>query len=226
MCFSADGRLAAFRHVLLAIVGMASLGALGCTTSPASKDAAAKSTHGETPAVTQNNPGPGIDLNCVINHIQNPTESFHYTFRDESPNRWEEEADVTPQRIDGSFANNSLPQPQQFHGTPQEVWSNLGAIRRMASLFAIVRKTSAVVNSGTENVNGYETTKYSIDTSRGNATEQGLYSDVLGKGGFAKGTVWTASQGCLVKLTLDEELHSKDGSVQDKAHYEEAMVRK
>jgi len=29
-----------------------------------------------------------------------------------------------------------------------------------------------------------------------------------------------------VKLAIDEELHSKDGKVLGKAHYEEAMIKK
>jgi hypothetical protein len=171
--------------------------------------------------------GADVDLNCVIDHLQNPAESFHYMFQDESDNPWMEEADVTPQMIDGSFKSGSVPKPVPLHGTPAEIphqyqW----AIGRMASLFALVRSTSAVVNEGTETVNGYDTTKLSIDTTRATATEQGLYASTLGPGGSEKGTVWVTSQGCPVKLSLDEELHAKDGTVSGKAHYEEAMVKK
>jgi hypothetical protein len=175
----------------------------------------------------KNSAGPDIDLNCVVDHIQNPPESFHYSFKAESDNPWEEQADVTPQQIDGSFSNSSLPTPQQFHGTPREVSSNLMAIGRMASLFATVRNTSAVVNEGAEKgVNGYSTVKYSIDTARGNATEQALYKSILGPHGFETGSVWVTSQGCPVRIVLDEELHAKDGSLAGKAHYEEAMIKK
>jgi hypothetical protein len=171
--------------------------------------------------------GPDIDLNCVINHIQNPPESFHYTFKAESDNPWAEEADVTPQRIDGSFSNNSVPTPQQFHGTPREASSNLMTIGRMASLFATVRNTSAVVNEGPESgVNSYNTVKYSIDTARATASEKALYKSILGPGGSEKGNVWVTSQGCPVRIVLDEELHAKDGSLLGKAHFEEAMVKK
>jgi len=170
---------------------------------------------------------PDIDLNCVVSHIQDPPESFHYAFKAESDNPWEEEADVTPQRIDGSFSNNTLPTPQQFHGTPREVSSNLMAIGRMASLFATVHGTSAVVNEGAEkDVNSYNTVKYSIDTARATAGEQALYKSILGPGGSEKGTVWVTSQGCPVRIVVDEELHAKDGSLLEKAHYEEAMVKK
>jgi hypothetical protein len=170
---------------------------------------------------------PDIDLNCVINHIQNPPESFHYAFKTESDNAWVEEADVTPQQIDGTFSNNSVSTPQQFHGTPRETSSNLMAIGRMASLFATVHNTSAVVNEGEERgVNSYDTVKYSIYTARATASERGLYNSILGPGGSEKGTVWVTSQGCPVRIVLDEELHAKDGSLAGKSHYEEAMVKK
>jgi hypothetical protein len=100
------------------------------------------------------------------------------------------------------------------------------AIGRMASLFATVRNTSAVVNEGQEGVNSYSTLKYSIDTARATAGEQSLYKSILGPGGSEKGTVWVTSQGCPVRIVLDEELHAKDGSLLGKAHYEEAMVKK
>jgi len=181
----------------------------------------------KTVRTTKISTGPEIDLNCVINHIQNPPESFHYAFKVESDNPWEEEADVTPETIAGSFKNNSLPDRQKFHGAPREVSSNLLAIGRMASLFATVRGTSAVVNEGPEkNVNSYSTFKYSIDTARGSAAEQSLFRNVLGPGGFEKGAAWVTSDGCPVRILLDEELHSKDGSTLGKAHYEERMVRK
>ncbi len=196
--------------------------ALACNSGQASKAQEGK----QVPVTAQNSPGPDIDLNCVMDHIQNPPESFQYSFKDESSNPWKEDADVTPQQIDGSFMNNSLTQPQQFHGPPQEVASNLRAIGRLASAFAIVHGTSAVVREGAEKVNGYDTTRFSIDTARGDTSEQGLYTSVLGKGGFEKGTVWVITQGCPVRLVLNEELHNRDGSLSGAAHYEEAMVRK
>src|SRR5215471_2323984 len=42
------------------------------TTSPAN-----------SPAV-QSSSGPGIDLNCVVDHLQNPPESFHYLYKKDS----------------------------------------------------------------------------------------------------------------------------------------------
>jgi hypothetical protein len=84
-----------------------------------------------------------------------------------------------------------------------------------------------MVKEGPEQrVNNYSATKYSIDTARGTPTEQTLYKSVLGEGGAEKGTVWVTSEGCPVRIVMDEELHAKDGSFLAKAHYEEAMVKK
>jgi hypothetical protein len=209
-----------------AAVLILSLVALGCN-SGSTRESTQTHSQVRSSAKAVASGAPEIDLNCVINHLQNPPESFHYTFKEESDNPWAEEADVTPQMIDGSFKSNYMPAAVPLHGAPAEIphqyqW----AIGRMASLFAIVRGTSAVVNGGAEAVNGYNTTKLSIDTGRSSGTEQGLDNTALGPGGFEKGTVWVTSQGCPVKVVVDEELHAKDGSISGKAHYEEAMIRK
>lgn len=198
---------------------------MGCKSAP-SKPVNPASGTAQTVAAATNSAGPDIDLNCVVRHIQSPTESFHYSFSNVSDNAWQEDAEVTPQNIDGRFMNNFLPAPQEFHGPPQQASSNLMAIGRMASIFSTVHMTSAVVNQGPEQKNGYDTVKYSIDTARGNSTEQKLFNSILGPGGFEKGYVWVTSQGCPVQIALDEEVHGKNASAVGKAHYEEAMTRK
>jgi hypothetical protein len=207
------------------IAAMLALGSLlGCNSAPTKP---VKTTSAvQKVAVATNQAGPDIDLNCVALHIQSPPESFHYSFSDASDNAWQEDAEVTPQNIEGSFSNSFSPTRQEFHGPPQQVSSNLMAIGRMASIFSTVHMTSAVVNQGPEHKNGYDTVKYSIDTARGNSTEQGLFKTILGPGGFEKGYVWVTSQGCPVQIALDEEIHGRDGSAVGKAHYEEAMIRK
>ena len=206
--------------IAILVLSLAFLNA--CTSTP-SKSA--------VPRVQANSAGaakgnlPDIDLNCVMSHIQSPPEAFHYTFKVESDNPWQEDADITPQNITGTFMNNSLPKPQSFQGPPQQVASNMMGIGRMASIFSTIHMTAAVVNEGAEQKNGYAAVRYSVDTSRGTPTEQGLFKSILGPGGFEKGTVWAISEGCPVQIVLDEELHAKDGSVQGKSHYEETMVK-
>lgn len=227
MAFLTDGR-AFLRLSVLAAAGLAVLAVSACKSGPASKNADGKS--GAQPnSAAQGSGDAGIDLNCVMNHIQNPPEAFHYSYNKESSNPVHEEADITPQTIDGSFKNNSASSP--VHGVHsdaaswQSAWSSLMGISGMSSAIALVRNSSATVREGPEKMNGYDATKYSIDTARGTDTEKSLYQSVLGTGGFQKGTAWVTAQGCPVKLVMDSELHGKDGSV-EKIHYDVAMVRK
>ena len=216
--------------IAFALAATILLASIGCNSGQVSgKTSKQKTSSGSQLNDTQNmtataNNG-DINLNCIVDHIQNPPESFHYTFTNVSDNPWHEDADVTPQNIDGSFMNNSLPKPQEFHGPPRAVSSNLMAIGRMADTFATVHATAAVLSQGGEKKNGYDTTKLSIDTARGSVTEQRLFRTLLGASGFEKGTVWVTSEGCPVQIALDEQLQTRNGSVSTN-HYEEAMVKK
>ena len=176
-------------------------------------------------------PDPGIDLNCIISHLQNPTESFHYVYRKDASDHLNEEADITPQTIDGSFTDSGF--HRAFHGVHsdarnwQSAWSGLIGITGMSSTIAEVSNNSAIVREpGSSQVNGYTAIHYSIDTARFNAVERQILGPTLGSGGFEKGNVWTNAQGCPVKLSLDSELHRNDGSLLERIHYEEAMVKK
>jgi hypothetical protein len=212
------------RDALALMAALTLLVSIGCR---------AQRHHAEEQASTsdqgQSVSGPDIDLNCIIDHIQNPTDSFHYVYKKSGIVPVEEEADITPQSMDGSFRNGDFTRP--VHGVRSDAdgwhtaWAGMTGIAGMSSTIALVNHGSALVREGNEKVNGYDTIKYSIDTARGNTAEQMLYKITLGSGGSEKGEVWVTSQGCPVKLSLDEEMHLHDGSV-NKVHYEEAMVRK
>lgn len=226
MTFCGDCKAAFLKRALVAVAGLALLA--GCNSGKRSKNAEENSGAGQKPAAAVGDSA-GIDLNCVIDHIQNPPEAFHYSYKKDSSNSVQEEADITPQTIDGSFANNSGSHP--VHGVRSDAdswhtaWAGLSGIAGMSSAIALVKNSSATVREGAEKMNGYDATRYSIDTARGDSAEQGLYRSVLGTGGFEKGAVWVTAQGCPVKLVIDSELHANNGSV-EKIHYEEAMIRK
>ena len=177
-------------------------------------------------AAARNASDPDIDLNCIIDHIQNPPEAFHYSFKRDNV---DEEADLTPQTIDGTTIDQAGVHP--FHGVRsdkdswQNAWPNLTAVSSTTSLFLILGDTGAQVREGAESVNGYDTIKYSIDTARASGIQTTLLRSTLGSGGFEKGAAWVTSQGCPVKFSLDVEMHLNDGSAQ-KEHFEEAMIKK
>ncbi|MGB8474740.1 MAG: hypothetical protein WCE61_11710 [Candidatus Acidiferrum sp.] len=205
------------------------LAASSCTTSPSLNKGQQKPTDQNSATAVNNLPDPRINLNCVIDHLQNPPEAFHYSYKKDGSNFVENEADVTPQTIDGSFKNNSASRP--VHGVRsdadswQMAWSSLTGIAGMASTVALVNNSSSMVREAAEKVNGYDTIRYTIDTARATAEEAALYQNTLGPGGSEKGTVWVTSEGCPVKFSLDSEMHLNNGSV-DKVHYEVAMVKK
>lgn len=205
------------------------LAAAACNSGSSLNKSEEKPAEQNSSSASKNSPDPGIDLNCVFDHIQNPTEAFHYSYKKDGPNFVENEADITPQTIDGSFKNNSISRP--VHGVRsdkdswQTAWSGLMGISGMSSTVALVNHSSAMVREGPEKVNGYDAIRYSIDTSRASGAESTLYQSTLGPGGFEKGTAWVTSQGCPVKFSLDSEMHLHDGSV-DKIHYEVAMIKK
>lgn len=175
--------------------------------------------------------GPGINLDCIYEHLQNPPESFHYIYKkDTSENvHVDQEADITPQTIDG-FRGQPDGSHTPVHGarSDSEGWqsalANLTAISGMSSTVAIVNHSSAMKREPDGGqVNGYDTIHYSIDTARFDATERSM---LLKPGEFEKGDAWVTSEGCPAKLALDSELHRNDGSLIEKLHYEEAMVKK
>jgi hypothetical protein len=219
---------------LMAVPGLVAvlLIASACNFGPSSKGSIEKMTeHGSTKAGKNiaADPDPGIDLNCVYDHLQNPPESFHYLYKKDATDHVHQEADVTPQSIDG-FRTQFDGSQQPLHATrsDQQSWqgalAGLTGISGMSSTVAIINHNSAMQReSDGGQVNGYTTIHYSIDTARFSATERQM---LLSPGEFEKGDAWVTSSGCPVKLGLDSELHRRDGSFIEKLHYEEAMVKK
>ena len=221
-----------YRYALLMAL-LSLLYAMGCNSGSSADKSGAKPKSASQDEIAGKSGGqnPDIDLNCVIDRIQNPPDAFHYSYKKDSSNAVHEEADITPQTIDGfftnSFTSNSSPHP--FHGVRSDAdswhtaWSGLMGIAGMSSTIAIVNHSSAMKREPEAgDVNGYKTIHYSIDTARFDSTERGL----LNPGDFEKGDAWVTSEGCPVKLILDSELHGKDGSLIEKIHYEESIVKK
>jgi hypothetical protein len=216
--------------IAIATVLTALLMAAACNSSSSSKGSSGNASEGQTMTATNAaNSSPGIDLNCVVDHLQNPPESFHYTYKKQSSNPVHQEADLTPQTLDGFRAQpDGSQQPLHATRSDQESWqmalAGLTGVSGMSSTVAMINHDSAMEReSDGGRVNGYDTIHYSIDTARFTATERQM---LLSPGEFEKGDAWVTSSGCPVKLRLDSELHRKDGSLIEKLHYELAMVKK
>jgi hypothetical protein len=84
-----------------------------------------------------------------------------------------------------------------------------------------------VTRAGTENINGYDTIKYAVDTTHESQLEK---SALLMMGRLKDynitGTAWaTKDTNCILQYVIDFEEDNKDGTV-SKTHYEGAVTKK
>ena len=126
---------------LRAVLGVALIAAPACSGSRSASDTRqaadqSASASGEDGAATTSGANPGIDLNCLFDRVQNPPEAFHYSFTHDSGSAFvAEDADLTPQQIDGTLKDRSGAVTKTFHGVRsdpagwQAAWSNLTAVR-------------------------------------------------------------------------------------------------
>lgn len=207
--------------LLLAIV-------FGCNFAPANKDqesvtkTPSKTT--ATFATSSSSADPGINLQCAADRIQKAPMPFHWSYKKAVPplTNTDWEADITLDSIAGTSIDSSG--TRAIHATRSDGTSWNTAVLTLtgplpASTFALVYHSSATVRAGSENVNGENTIKYAIDTSKDIPADASLIRNVLGANGSVKGSAWVTRTGCPVKFILDVEQHNNDGTVQ-KEHYE------
>lgn len=84
-----------------------------------------------------------------------------------------------------------------------------------------------VTQAGTENLNGYDTLKYAVDTTHQSQLDKAalLYSGQL-KDYNISGTAWVLKPAnCVLQYDIDYEQDSKDGTMK-KTHYEGTVTKK
>ena len=185
----------------------------------------------EQRAATSESAGSHVDLMCISERINNPPEPFHYSYKyNDASTSVSKEADITPQTMEITIKDQSG--SHSFHGVRSDEvsWnsavldlSGLG-LSAMMSRFDALNGTSAIVRQASESMNGYDSTRYAIDTNSASAADQRTFAALFGTGAFEKGTVWVPVDGCAVKLVLDERM-SFGGKLKD-AHYELARIHK
>lgn len=211
--------------VYVAVVLLLSV-TFGCGPSALGGDHNRPAEAAAAPTTTASSSGenPGINLQCAANQIRNAPAPFHWLYEKEvvglSDADWE--ADVAHDFIAGTFIDSSG--AHAIHGTRSDSTSWNTAVMTLveplpASAFALVNNSSAIVRAGNQSMNGQNTVKYKIDTTEDTQGDASLIHNVLGAGGFVKGTAWVNAQGCPVKFVLNVEQHNNDGSV-EKEHYE------
>lgn len=212
---------------LYAVIGFALITASACNSSPASSGAREA---GATAA--SDNAGTHIDVMCMGDRINNPPGAFHYSYKyADASGSVDKEADITPQTMDITIQDNSGSHKYRGARSDEASWSSAVLdlsglnITTMSARLDSLNGTSAIVQQGSEAINGYSATRYAIDTKGANASDRTRFETLFGKGSFEKGTVWMGDDGCGVKLVLEEGIWHTDGGV-NQAHYEMAMIKK
>jgi hypothetical protein len=203
------------------MLGLALVVTSACNSSSVAKSASAAS----------DGAGSHIDVLCIGDRIDNPPESFHYSYKySDMSGSGQKDADITPQVMDITIKDKSG--SHSFHGvhSNEASWnsavvdlSNLN-MTAMSSRLDSLNNTSAIVRQNSEPMNGYDTTKYSIDTANASSSDRRQFETLFGKGSFEKGTAWVPGDECAVKLVLDEAVQI-NGSLKN-AHYEIERIKK
>lgn len=222
MTFQAENK-AFLRRSLAAVAALALLAGSGCTSSGKSEGADARGA---------NSGGGHIDVMCIGDRINAPTESFRYSYKyADASGSVEDAADVTPQTLDITITDKSG--SHSYHGVRSNEASWNGAVLDLSNLSITAMSarldslngTSSIVSQGAQAMNGYPATKYSIDTTSANSSDRKTFETLFGPGSFEKGTIWMGQDGCVAKLVLDEGFSQMNGGV-EKRHYEMARTKK
>ena len=210
-----------FRACSMLVAGLLLALPASCRSGPASAGAA-----GEDDAAAAH-----LDVGCMLDRVEKPAESFHYSYKYADASRQlDQEADVTPQVMDIKVTDQSG--THSYHGirSDEHSWnsavldvSNLSFTSMMGRM-AGYDGSSVIKSRGREQVNGYSATRYEIDSSSANASDRNTFTTLFGPGSFDKGTVWIGSDGCAVKVLLDEGLSQPSGQV-EKRHYEISRLK-
>ena len=217
------------RHVALAATGLLFLVASGCSSSPTPKgreNTASPSQASASPAGSSGMPRP--TLGCYADRTLNAPAPFHLSWKlDEGNQHSDWEADVTANTIDGTWTSSSG--TRKIHGVRSGVSSWQTAFTTFpfgseSGHFRMYSNTSAMTSQGRESVNGYDTTKYSIDTSRAGPMDAQVIHMAMGAKGYAKGAAWADTEGCVVQFILDEAYQQPDGSL-DIEHRDVSMTK-
>lgn len=217
----------AIQHCLYPVLGLTLLALCACNSKSGSS--AAGSNGG---SASSGNSGAHFDVMCMGDRINNPPAPFHYSYKyADASGSTDKEAEITPQAMDITITDASG--SHNYHGvrSNEESWN--GAVLDLSSLritglsarLDSLNGSSSIARQGSETVNGYQTTKYAIDTASANSSDKQQFETLFGKGSFEKGTAWAPEDGCAVKLILDEAIVQTDGSV-NKGHYELNTIRK
>jgi len=184
----------ASRRVALAATGLLFLVASGCSSSSAPKgreNTASPSQASTSPAGNSGTPRP--TLGCYADRTLNAPAPFHLSWKlDDSTGHSDWEADVTASTIDGTWTNSSGTRKIHWVRSDSSSWQMAFVTFPFGSQSGHFRLLygTAMTAQGHESVNGYDTTKYAIDTTHASAADAIALRSALGAKGYITGTAW------------------------------------
>lgn len=170
---------------------------------------------------------PGLADPCLQTMAKNPTQPFHFSsLKTSDVGTYATEAEITPQMMDVTSRNSTGTTTN--HYPRSEGWDSAIAPMVLAGPGRELNMAKfAVKPLGPENVNGFDTIKYAVDTTHEDPVDKaGYLAGMNVKDYNIMGTTWLAKDsGCILKYNVDFEMDAKDGSV-SKTHYEGAISRR
>lgn len=171
---------------------------------------------------------------CLQQMIKNPPSLFHLSFAENSSgqNASSVEADVTPAMIEytkhetsAGQASASTRRLERWQLSEMELdFDIMGPVPWHGELVAAQDAARA---GGTQDVNGYSTLRYAIDTANEPAARKATFESLMAVKNYKiVGNAWvTTDGGCLVKYSIDVEKEAGDGSM-SKTHFEGNVTKK
>ncbi len=212
----------------LAATGLLFLITSGCSSGIAPKGRESSGSPSQANASPAGSSGvPRPSLGCYADRTLNAPAPFHLSWKlDDSTGHSDWEADVTANTIDGTWTNSTG--TRKIHGIRNDSssWQMAFAafpFGSQAGHFRMLYGTAMTAN-GHETVNGYDTTKYAIDTTHASAADAVALTYALGAKGYITGTALADKEGCVVKFSLDEAFEQHDGTL-DKEHLDVGMTK-
>ena len=214
------------QHLLLPAICLALIAISGCNSKSESRTGEPNATAASASA------GSHIDVMCIGERINNPPEPFHYSYKySDASSSTSKEAEITSQAMDITIKDQSG--SHSYHGVRSDEANWNSAVLDLSSLnmtamtsrLDALNDTSAISRQATEAMNGYDTTRYAINSATRQAPQISRNSLIFSAGAVSrKAQFGCSADGCAVKLVLDERI-LLGGKLKD-AHYELARSRK
>jgi hypothetical protein len=208
-------------------VALLYVAACGCHSASSNKSE--QDTARPENQVSQSDFDPGSADFCQETMAKNPVGPFHFSSVRTQPGTSDSlsvQADVSPEKIDLTDRTATGTTTNHYRRTDKSGWTM--AVTTMAMSSPWMDRNMAKFDMkevGHEKINGFDTIKYTVDTSKDPSDKQ-TYLQAMGLKDYnIVGSLWlTKDTGCILKYVIDDTDYSKGGAV-TKMHYEGSVSK-